>query len=378
MNLRQSSRLQYARWYAGELLHRRLGPAWSSIIRSHNQLERRPDQADRPVTDDPLSTDSSAYRSNLISDGDREMVPSYRHQQLQSAPLSLRPADDVNNPVLTIRDVTDREGWGCIADPFMFIPESGPWYMFFEVYNRSLTPSAVIGHATSTDRGKTWEYGGVVLQSDIHLAFPYVFKWRDTYYMLPERHSVDQTLDIKLYATDQLPGGWTPVATVVSTSIHLHDSVVFRKRGRWWLIAGTGHDLYAYHSTELTADDWHPHDANPIVSDRLWAGRPGGRPIITDDSVLLFLQAGTVEYGQMLRVFEVDTLSQSQYADTERPESPILIPTDQSIGWNSGKMHHIDPWYVDGEWRCAVDGNIGLGRRLFGRDHWTIGIYNSD
>lgn len=306
------------------------------------------------------------------------MVPQYRHCQLHSSPLSLRPAADVINPVLTVQDVTDHGRWGCVADPFMFIPETGPWYMFFEVYSRSLTPPAVIGCATSADHGRTWEYDGIALKSDIHYAFPYVFRWGDTYYMVPERYHEDRTLDIKLYATDQLPRGWTPVATLVPTSMHLHDPVVFRRQDRWWLIAGTGRGLYAYHTDELTADDWCPHEANPIVADRPRAGRPGGRPIVTDDGVLLFLQTGIEEYGHMLRVFEIETLSPNQYADSECLGSPILTPENRLLGWNSGKMHHIDPWYVDGQWRCAVDGNIGWGRRIFGRDHWAIGIYDGD
>ena len=81
-------------------------------------------------------------------------------------------------------------------------------------------------------------------------------------------------------------------------------------------------------------------------------------------------------YGVRVRGFEVTTLNRRRYEDREHPHSPILEPTGETFGWNAGKMHHIDPWFVDGRWRCAVDGNINL-QRLFGTEHWTIGIYDA-
>lgn len=40
-------------------------------------------------------------------------------------------------------------------------------------------------------------------------------------------------------------------------------------------------------------------------------------------------------------------------------------------------MHHIDPWYTEEGWYCAVDGNIGLRGTMFGPDHWSIGIFET-
>jgi hypothetical protein len=37
-------------------------------------------------------------------------------------------------------------------------------------------------------------------------------------------------------------------------------------------------------------------------------------------------------------------------------------------------MHHVDAWLFEDRWLCAVDGNVGLGKPLFG-DHWAIGLY---
>lgn len=386
MSLERSPILYRAAWHTGELLHRRVDPSRSWIRCTDGGRTSGSVRADQDMSTDQTPSTAHSHtagqrdelRSVSAAGVADDPIPSYRGDRTTSYPLALQPAPDVSNPVLTIRDVSDHADWGCIADPFMFVPETGPWYVFFEIYNRFRSPPAVISHATSTDRGRTWEYGGVVLREDCHLAFPHVFGWRDRYYMTPERHEDGKPADLKLYATSSLPDGWAEIAAPVSPPVSLHDPVVFRWADRWWLVAGTGSELYAYHSDELEVDDWQPHGANPVVTDRPRGARPGGRPIVTDDGILLFLQDCAAEYGHRLRAFEIETLAPDAYVDSERPESPVLSSTHRLFGWNAGKMHHVDPWFVDGQWRCVVDGNIGWGRRLFGRDHWAIGMYDAE
>lgn len=65
------------------------------------------------------------------------------------------------------------------------------------------------------------------------------------------------------------------------------------------------------------------------------------------------------------------------YADRECLDAPLLEGTDERFGWNSGAMHHVDPWYTGEGWRCAVDGTVGFGRSLLSDQHWAIGMYVS-
>ncbi len=306
-----------------------------------------------------------------------ETVPPFARSFPTHEPLSPRPAVDVENPVLTADAVSGHGDADFVADPFLFV-EDGVWHLFFEISNRHRDPPAVIGHATSTNAGGTWSFTDVVLRTDTHLAFPYVFEWDGTHYMIPDRwdHVHGEPRDIKLYRATSFPDSWTETATLVSPTHRLNDFVAFRFDDRWWGIGGDGRELYAYYSDALTATDWTPHRENPVVSNRPRGARPGGRPIVGDDRVLLFLQDCVARYGSKLRAFEVMTLTPTEYDDDEHPYSPVLEPDDAPLGWNAGKMHHIDPVYVDGRWRCAVDGNIGL-QRAFGNHHWSIGIFDA-
>src|SRR4029077_11593701 len=98
------------------------------------------------------------------------------------SPFRLAPPPGIKNPVLTVADVSDVPA-SLLADPFM-LGVNGTWHMFFEVMNwrRNL---GEIGHATSEDCER-WVYRQIVLTEPFHLSYPYVFRWLDDYYMIPE------------------------------------------------------------------------------------------------------------------------------------------------------------------------------------------------
>lgn len=292
-----------------------------------------------------------------------------------SPPLSPGPDTGVDNPVLTASDVTDYGNVDFIADPFLY-PTGDKWHLFFEVYNHARDPPAVIGRATSS-RGYEWNYEGVALNTGQHLSFPFVFGWEGSRYMIPEEAASDGT-EVTLYRAVEFPTSWTPVATPVSASHRTDDTIIFRWNDRWWLLIGdtdlAGFRIYA--SDSLETDNWEPHNKNPVVTDRSRAFRPGGRPIVYDDAIYVYFQDCDRKYGHKVRGFEITRLSRETYSDREVASSPVLEGTGEWIGWNAGRMHHIDPWLVGDRWLCAVDGNINTDiDSLFTARHWAIGIY---
>lgn len=274
------------------------------------------------------------------------------------------------NPVLTARDVDDYGRCQFVADPFLVV-EAGTWHLFFEVYNPNRTPDAVIGHATSDNRGRAWTYEGIALREDRHLSFPFVFEHEGAYRMLLEsggRAGRPRTIDC--YRAAPFPTSWEHERTLLEVD-RLGDTVVFEHDGRWWLVGGhqdTG--LYVHWSDDLLTSEWHAHEGNPVVGPER-VSRPAGRPVVEDDRLLFFFQDCERVYGDAVRAFELTELTPDSYADRELPCSPIL-EGEGGIGWNAGRMHHVDPQRVDGEWVWAVDGD-STGRWLF-KDRWSIGV----
>lgn len=340
-------------WHLGELLHRQLG---------------------------------SRRRTNRTDAGGLQSQQNPRTRRIEGSNLASPPADGlhlspvstVTNPVLTARDVTDYGDVYFVADPFLIAGPDGAIHLFFEVFNPDKSPSAAIGHATSSDSGYTWTYNQIVLRESIHLSFPYVFQHDGSYYMVPDKWGDGHVGTIDLYRADSFPEKWTQVSTIIEPDRPLHDCAVFNWNDQWWGIAGDGTQLSVFYTSELEEDNWSPHSGNPVVTDRTRAGRPGGRPIVYSDEIVLFFQDCHSEYGSQVRAFRVEELSESAYEDAELESSPVLEPTDNLFGWNSGRMHHIDPLETQDGWLCAVDGNVNFKSGIFGKYHWSIGLYSPD
>jgi hypothetical protein len=346
--------IQEISWTIGEFVHRRLGD------HGHGT-----DAENGPV---PVDTEGVRSPTARISTMDE-----YR-------PFRPQPMKGVENPVLTARDVTDYGNADFVADPFLWASETDGWHLFFEVYNSKREPTAVIGHATSSNGGRTWESDEVVLRDDVHLAFPYLFEWEGEYYMVPDRWIRGNAAPIYLYRTDELPDGWQRVSTILRPDRNLADCIVFRWNDRWWAVTGATkppYEVRVHYADNLLTEGWTPHEQNPVVSDRPRASRPAGRPIIGRNEITIFFQDCVRQYGDKVRAFEIEQLSPNAYVDREWSESPILEASGRLLGWNSGRMHHIDPLYTPEGWICAVDGNIGFGRRTFSHYHWSIGMYQA-
>jgi len=262
-------------------------------------------------------------------------------------PCSFTPHPGVQTiPVLRSEDVDDVPA-DFVADPFMLC-ENGRWYMFFEVLN-SATGQGDIGLATSVD-GLQWQYEHIVLDEPFHLSYPYVFKWRESFYMIPE---AQESASIRLYKATGFPHAWE-LADTLLTGNFLDPSVVF-KDNTWWLFALQDNEvLVLYHAPDLSGP-WTAHPSNPLVENDRDIDRPGGRIVMHDGRLIRYAQDGEPDYGNAVRAFQVDRMSAAEFSQHEIADQPVLEASGS--GWNALGMHHIDPHRLpDGTWTACVDG----------------------
>ena len=293
--------------------------------------------------------------------------PTYPYISTPTDPLRSVPLPSATNPVLTKDDVTDYEHVLFVADPFLFPYDDFVWYMFFEVRlsdDHGYDPVSIISYAESHDKGTSWNYMGKVLgDAGGKYAYPYVFKWNNNYYMIPlDGYSNDVTL----YKADTFPTTWTAVNRIKTVN-DVHDQVVFRWDEVWWLFVREDNGLNAYYSSTLESDEWTPHNGNPIWTHPT-RSRPGGRPVIRDNHIVMYYQESVEEYGDKVVAYMITELTMNSFIQTELPDSPIL--EESGYGWNKDRMHHNDPWYIgEGKgWIVAVDGeNNDLSE-------WSIGM----
>lgn len=265
------------------------------------------------------------------------------------SPLDLAPSWNVSNPVLTAEDISDVPA-RFVADPFM-LQEGNTWYMFFEVMSAQ-TNQGDIGLATSDD-GLKWAYQQIVLDEPFHLSYPYVFKWQDGYFMVPES---GQANSIRLYKAIDFPTQWSFVGTLLSGSYV--DPSIFHFDHRWWMLVcstPSKHDtLRLYYADELLGP-WIEHPASPIVEGDANIARPGGRVLVFDSRIIRYTQDDEPTYGNQVRAFEITELTTMTYKEKGVGENPVLEPS--RFGWNDRGMHHVDPHQIDkNRWIACVDG----------------------
>lgn len=263
-------------------------------------------------------------------------------------PFQLRETQEVTNPVLTARDVSDVDAQ-FIADPFI-LKKQEKYFMFFELLNRS-SNKGEIGYALSVD-GINWRYGKKVLDEPFHLSYPHVFEWENNYYLIPESY---QDLSVRLYKAIEFPEKWEYQGNLLN-GYRFVDPTLFRFDGKWWLFVSDSNDwdvLNLYYSDSLDGV-WKSHPANPIVKFNKRYARPGGRVFVNNGRPYRLAQDCEQYYGHRVFVFEITKLTEKLYSEKLVSEKPIL--GDSKNRWNGKGMHHLDMIKLDDAWLAVVDG----------------------
>ena len=265
------------------------------------------------------------------------------------SPFNFPASFNKSGPVLRAEDVTDVSA-KFVADPFLAEEES-IWYLFFEVYNNE-TQQGDLAVATSTDT-KRWQYDRVILDEPFHLSYPYVFKWQEDYYLIPESY---EATSIRLYKATNFPYQWTFVKTLVEGKEFVDPSIAFFN-DRWWLFSAiiSNDTLYLYHADDLLGP-WQEHPESPIIEQNKHMARSSGRVIVYEDQLYRYTMDVSPTFGtHEVWAYRVTDLSPTSYAEERVGEEPIIKPSGS--GWNAQAMHQLDPHQIGPDrWIASVDG----------------------
>lgn len=264
-----------------------------------------------------------------------------------SSPLRLTERRSPLNPVFTHRDIATPPT-SFVADPFL-VRDGERWNLFFELFNTE-SKRGELGVAESADL-LHWRFLKVILAEPFHLSYPYVLKYKGSYFMIPESK---EGKAIRLYRATRYPLEWEFEKVLVEGE-YVDPSPVFFN-GRWWLFAG--HDGY---STSLFyADDlkgpWTKHPQSPIYQNNPSMARPGGRSVVVDGQLIRFVQDNPDGYGKGVRAMVVDEISPTTFKEHPATTSSLFKAHGQH--WARNGMHHVAPVEVaKGEWVATIDGS---------------------
>jgi len=238
---------------------------------------------------------------------------------------------------LTAAHVTDLADIDFVADPFI-VKDGDTYYIFYEVANGGTT---TICYSFSSD-GLAWTYGGQVLTSaetgSSTLSYPCVIRVDGEWYMMPDCGG--QT--VRLFKATTFPTVWIDYETLIFTAHNMRDATPFQYNGTWYVLVfdkslATARLFYAENC--IYGAQWHEHPSSPILTG-MDNSRPGGRPIVRENSVDMYIQDDAPTYGNLLRAYRLTNLSLTTCTAAELETSPILNASGS--GWNADGMHHLD------------------------------------
>lgn len=286
--------------------------------------------------------------------------------------FSPKPHPEVDNPVLTRKDVDD-----ClahfVADPFV-VYENGVYNMFFEI--KSIGRDVFIGHAFSED-GLEYEYNQIIIHPETaQHTYPHVFK-KDGRWLLVPSPGANANGEFRVYEAVEFPTEWRLVAVPIEEGVRQDPTPILRD-DIWYLIfQNMDDDVVLRYSESLTENTWKEHPDSPIFENdseeiaKCSIGGaemvPSGRPIYAEHGIDIFYRS---HINREVYHYRITELTEETFVQERVSETPVFEGT-KTDDWNSRFMHTVNPVYP---WRptedvIAVDGLEG------DRYRYSIGIY---
>ena len=199
-----------------------------------------------------------------------------------------------------------------LADPFIF-KEKSTTATFVEDYSLK-DKKGVISSILFDEKNNPITKN--IIEEDFHLSFPFVFKYNDKIYMVPESR---QDKSIRLYECIDFPNKWKFVYKIMD-NVNAVDSIIFYKKPYWWLLTNICDDkssdftsrLHAFYADSPLSKKWNSHSRNPIIFSSDYS-RNGG--IILEDGKIFRVRQkyGFNQYGKEISVAEIINLDEHNF-----------------------------------------------------------------
>ena len=200
-----------------------------------------------------------------------------------------------------------------LADPFIH-QLNNKKYLFAEEYDFNRSLGSIVVYEI---RNKDYERLGTCLKENFHLSYPYIFKYENEIYMIPETAEI---YEIRIYKCIQFPLKWKFHKTI-KKNLQAVDSMIFYKNNFWWLLTNISYNrnsnfshLDIFYSDNPLSDNWTSHKMNPIIFD-VNRSRNGGIIIDNNDVYRVNQSPSFTEYGSQLSINKLEQITPEIYEE---------------------------------------------------------------
>jgi len=204
---------------------------------------------------------------------------------------------------------------GFWADPFV-VEQDGRKFIFFEEFLADLDRGHIAAMEIGLDGvvGKPFD----VLRSERHLSYPFLFRYNDELFMVPE---CAESGRVEAFRCTRFPDQWEFHAVLLDGVI-AYDPTLVEHDGRWWMFATIEHDgnstddeLHLFYASG-PFDKWIPHPLNPIQLD-VRSARPAGALFREQGRLFRPAQDCSACYGSAISIQEVQCMTTQDYKEIE-------------------------------------------------------------
>lgn len=197
------------------------------------------------------------------------------------------------------------------ADPFMLRAKDGNLEIFvedfkFEDYYGKIALLTVDNNYSQVNRK-------IVLDTKLHLSYPFIFKENDRIYIFPEAGHSGR---LASYEYDPVKQSITFLQEILG--LPLLDPTIIKYKNKYWMfgtLIGKNADnkLYIFYSKNLLGP-YIPHGGNP-VKNSLNGSRPAGNFIVIDNVIYRPSQNCKNQYGESITINEVKILDELNFVE---------------------------------------------------------------
>lgn len=202
------------------------------------------------------------------------------------------------------------------ADPFV-VERNSKFYIFLEELEYG-TGKGYISVMELSEGSFAKVKVEKILEKPYHLSYPFIFKEKDTYYMIPETVGNNT---IELYECTAFPYEWKLWGNLMENVIAADTTIVFRD-GKYWMFTSieeqsgvtTDKQLHIFYSDTLLTSNWVAHVTNPVVNN-VSSARPAGNIFEYGGALYRPSQDCSKRYGWATRINKIITLNEAAYKE---------------------------------------------------------------
>lgn len=203
-----------------------------------------------------------------------------------------------------------RNGSQYAADSFCFETNKAN-YVVFEDYDYKVRKGK-ISLLKLTEEGEPLTTK-TILKRQHHLAYPYVFKYENAIYLIPE---TAEKGTIELHKWNEANERFDFEQVLINVA-GVDASIVYYNE-KWWIFCGLKDDLpneklYIFYADKLSGA-YEAHALNPVKTDPA-GSRPAGQFVVEGNNLFRPAQHSVMWYGEKINWFKINTLTPRSFSE---------------------------------------------------------------